>query len=216
MPDSTSTIHNRSPHRSLIRSTSQRRRQRSRPCSADHKSDSSMAPNAVLQSASSRNHALSPYTSATAYFPATLFGVFRTFLLLILKPLTGQLQSTDHLQGNTARIALTKLPFYDFLCHLSSSPLAYSCFTAPRPLYALFLRDWRHHADLLFFILIPCAVERFFIDILGMRGSTCFTLSGRSLFVLYGIVDPFTKLNIKCGQQYLLLPKHRIFMSDSS
>lgn len=44
------------------------------------------------------------------------------------------------------------------------------------------------------FILIPCAVERFFIDILGMDGSTCFTLSGRSLFVLYGIVDSFYKV----------------------
>ncbi len=216
MPDSTSTIHNRRSNRSLIRSTSQRRRQRSRPLLADHKSDSSMAPNAVLQSAFIRNHALSPYTSATAYFPATTFGVFRTFLLLILKPLTGQYASTDHLQGNTARIALTKLPVFDFLCHLSSSPLAYSCFTAARPLYARFLRDWRHHADLLYLILIPCAVKRFFIDILGMRRNTCFTLSGRSLFVLYGIVDSFTKLNIKCGQQYPLLPKHKNFMSDSS
>ncbi len=167
MPDSTSTIQTEDPHRSLIRSTSQRRRQRTARCSADHKSDSSMAPNAVLNRHSSRNHALSPYTSATAYFLRQLFGVFRTFLLLILKPLRDNMQSTDHLQGNTARIALTSYRFYDFLCHLSSSPLAYSCSQQPRPLYARFLRDWRHHAVVFIFILIPCAVERFFIDILA-------------------------------------------------
>ncbi len=170
-----------------------------------------MAPNAVLQSAFIKKSRLSPYTSATAYFPATTFWCLPTFLLLILKPLTGQYAIHGPLQGNTARIALTKLPVLRFFMHLSSSPLAYSCFTAAQATLWLFLRDWRHHADLLYLYIDPSAVERFFIDILGMRRKHVLYLSGRSLFVLYGIVDSFYKVDIKCGQQYLLLPKHKNF-----
>ena len=39
------------------------------------------------------------------------------------------------------------------------------------------------------FVLIPCAVKRFFVDILRVFGQDVFTLSGNSRFVLYGITN---------------------------
>lgn len=39
------------------------------------------------------------------------------------------------------------------------------------------------------FVLIPCTVKGFFVDILAWAGNTFCTLSGNSLFDLYGIVN---------------------------
>lgn len=65
---------------------------------------------------------------------------------------------------------------------------------------------------LFIFILIPRAVERFFIDILGHETVERALRFPADRFSFYtASLTPFTKLNIKCGQQYLLLPKHKNF-----
>lgn len=61
------------------------------------------------------------------------------------------------------------------------------------------------------FILIPCAVERFFIDIGHETVERALRFPADRFSFYTASLTPFTKLNIKCGQQYLLLPKHKNF-----
>ncbi|ABE06894.1 hypothetical protein UTI89_C1412 [Escherichia coli UTI89] len=80
------------------------------------------------------------------------------------------MQSTDHLQGNTARIALTKLPVLRFFMPFIIIPFGiFMLHSSPGHFMRCFFATGVITPIFFIFILIPCAVERFFIDILGMR-----------------------------------------------
>ncbi len=133
-------------------------------CSADHKSDSSWHQMPFYNRHSSRNHALSPYTSATAYFLRQLLvssghftAHFETTNGTICNPRTT-------FASNTARIALTKLPVLRIFMPFIIIPL-FMLHSSPATLCAVFATGVITPIFFIF-ILIPCVVERFFIDIL--------------------------------------------------